>query len=62
MLVKKRDIANSDSHTFNKAARGSLFNAPRPLTSQEIEALREDKKQAHKEAVAILKTMTLPKI
>lgn len=62
MQTTKPKHANADNHELSDANRQLVFNNPRVLTPQEIEALREDKKQAHKIAVSILKTMKLPEV
>ncbi|HEY9042659.1 MAG TPA: hypothetical protein VIN66_10785 [Rheinheimera sp.] len=62
MQTTKPKHVNADNHELSDANRRLVFNNPRALTPQEIEALREDKKLAHEEAMAILKTMTLPKV
>jgi hypothetical protein len=62
MQTTKPKHANADNHELSDANRRLVFNNPRALTPQEIEALREDKKQAHKVAVSILNTMKLPEV
>lgn len=59
---KKADQPNEESVSSADTNRALHFNKPRILTESEIESLRQDKVQAHNQAVNILAKMKVPKL
>lgn len=53
---------NNDQVISTRAARVLQFDKPRMLTQSEIEALRQDKVQAHNQARKILAKMKVPSL